>query len=84
MTTGRQAPDASRDGRPAEARVLGVDDEPAITERIGIALRYEGFAVETAGSGATFWFELPTGGDAEFAASSQLDHRETTAAPGEV
>ena len=36
---------------PAEARILVVDDEPAITELVGMALRYEGFAVAAAGTG---------------------------------
>jgi two-component system OmpR family response regulator len=33
-------------------RVLVVDDEPAIAELVGTALRYEGFDVTTAGDGA--------------------------------
>jgi two-component system OmpR family response regulator len=33
-------------------RVLVVDDEPSITELVATALRYEGFAVETAANGA--------------------------------
>jgi two-component system OmpR family response regulator len=41
-----------RDGRGvAEARVLVVDDEPAITELVGMALRYEGFVVSAAATG---------------------------------
>ena len=32
-------------------RVLVVDDEPTITELVGMALRYEGFEVETASTG---------------------------------
>lgn len=32
-------------------RVLVVDDEPNITELVAMALRYEGFTVETAASG---------------------------------
>jgi len=35
----------------AEPRVLVVDDEESITELVSMALRYEGFAVETASSG---------------------------------
>src|SRR5258708_24518672 len=36
-------------GQPANgARVLVVDDEPNITELLGMALRYEGFTVQTA------------------------------------
>jgi two-component system OmpR family response regulator len=43
-------------GGPAEpaadaVRVLVVDDEPAIADLVGTALRYEGFDVATAGSG---------------------------------
>ena len=41
------SPLGSGDGR----RVLVVDDEDAITELVAMALRYEGFAVETAESG---------------------------------
>jgi two-component system OmpR family response regulator len=33
------------------ARILVVDDEPSITELVGAALRYEGFAVDTASTG---------------------------------
>ncbi len=33
------------------ARVLVVDDEPNITELLGMALRYEGFTVQTAATG---------------------------------
>ncbi len=36
---------------PVEARILVVDDEPAITELVGMALRYEGFAVAAAMNG---------------------------------
>jgi len=39
------------DGRPV--RALVVDDEPALVELIQMALRYEGWEVETAGDGAT-------------------------------
>jgi two-component system, OmpR family, response regulator len=35
----------------SEPRILVVDDEPRITELVAMALRYEGFEVETAGSG---------------------------------
>jgi two-component system OmpR family response regulator len=35
----------------AEARILVVDDEPAITELVGMALRYEGFDVAAAPTG---------------------------------
>ena len=39
-------------GQPANgARVLVVDDEPNITELLGMALRYEGFTVQTAATG---------------------------------
>ena len=34
-----------------ESRILVVDDEPNITELVAMALRYEGFQVETAGTG---------------------------------
>jgi two-component system OmpR family response regulator len=37
-------------GRP-EARILVVDDEAAITDLVGLALRYEGFEVATAATG---------------------------------
>jgi two-component system OmpR family response regulator len=37
---------------PAAAHVLVVDDEPNITDLVATALRYEGFRVTTAGSGA--------------------------------
>lgn len=36
---------------PRVARILVVDDEPNITELVGAALRYEGFAVDTASTG---------------------------------
>jgi len=36
----------------AAARILVVDDEPYITDLLGAALRFEGFEVETAASGA--------------------------------
>lgn len=39
-----------RNGRP-EARILVVDDEAAITDLVGLALRYEGFEVATAATG---------------------------------
>ncbi len=35
----------------ASTRVLVVDDEPTITELVGLALRYEGFEVEVAADG---------------------------------
>jgi two-component system, OmpR family, response regulator len=35
----------------AEPRILVVDDEPRITDLVAMALRYEGFEVETAGTG---------------------------------
>ncbi|HIT75827.1 MAG TPA: response regulator transcription factor [Candidatus Avipropionibacterium avicola] len=38
------------DGSPV--RVLAVDDEPSITELVAMALRYEGWEVRTAGTGA--------------------------------
>jgi two-component system OmpR family response regulator len=37
----------------AEARVLVVDDEAAITDLVGLALRYEGFEVASAADGRT-------------------------------
>ncbi|HEV3170602.1 MAG TPA: response regulator transcription factor [Actinocrinis sp.] len=40
-----------RAGGKPEARVLVVDDEAAITELVGLALRYEGFEVATASTG---------------------------------
>jgi two-component system, OmpR family, response regulator len=42
--------EASRNGGPA--RVLVVDDEPNIVDVISMALRYEGFEVDAAGTGA--------------------------------
>jgi two-component system OmpR family response regulator len=39
-----------RSGKP-EARILVVDDEAAITDLVGLALRYEGFEVATAATG---------------------------------
>jgi two-component system OmpR family response regulator len=46
-----QAPEQLRraDGEPV--RVLVVDDEPTLTELLSMALRYEGWAVRTAGDG---------------------------------
>jgi two-component system, OmpR family, response regulator len=35
----------------SETRVLVVDDEPSITDLVALALRYEGFTVEKAGTG---------------------------------
>ncbi|HEX2702389.1 MAG TPA: response regulator, partial [Solirubrobacteraceae bacterium] len=40
------------DGSDAPVRVLVVDDEPNIVDVISMALRFEGFAVDSAGSGA--------------------------------
>ncbi len=34
-----------------QTRILVVDDEPYITDLLGAALRFEGFAVETAATG---------------------------------
>ena len=42
--------EASGNGGPA--RVLVVDDEPNIVDVISMALRYEGFEVDAAGTGA--------------------------------
>jgi two-component system OmpR family response regulator len=39
-------------GNPAEHRVLVVDDEPNIVDVISMALRYQGFSVASAGTGA--------------------------------
>jgi len=41
------------------ARVLVVDDEPNITELVALALRYEGFAVEKAGTGRAALAAVP-------------------------
>ena len=38
--------------QPAEPRVLVVDDEPNIVDVVSMALRFQGFAVESAGTGA--------------------------------
>jgi two-component system OmpR family response regulator len=46
---GSGTPAGSGNGR--VARILVVDDEPNITELVGAALRYEGFAVDTAATG---------------------------------
>jgi two-component system OmpR family response regulator len=43
--------DTNSNGTPAGNRVLVVDDEPSIVDVISMALRYQGFTVETAGSG---------------------------------
>src|SRR5579862_4559400 len=37
--------------RPEAARVLVVDDEPGIVDVVSMALRYNGFEVESAGTG---------------------------------
>ena len=37
---------------PESHRVLVVDDEPNIADVISMALRFQGFAVESAGTGA--------------------------------
>ena len=42
---------AARSAPGTQKRVLVVDDEDSITELVSMALRYEGFSVETAGSG---------------------------------
>jgi two-component system OmpR family response regulator len=43
--------ESNSNGAANPSRVLVVDDEPSIVEVISMALRYQGFAVETAGSG---------------------------------
>jgi two-component system OmpR family response regulator len=40
-----------QNGRPVEAKLLVVDDEPNIVELLSASLRYAGFAVATATSG---------------------------------
>jgi DNA-binding response OmpR family regulator len=44
-------------------RILVVDDEPNIVDAVAMALRFQGFAVESAatapGGGASFVVELP-------------------------
>ena len=42
---------AGQNGRPVEAKLLVVDDEPNIVELLSASLRYAGFAVSTATSG---------------------------------
>ena len=37
---------------PESHRILVVDDEPNIVDVVSMALRFQGFAVETAGTGA--------------------------------
>src|ERR1700761_1926753 len=49
-TLGRGAGTQHADGTPV--RVLVVDDEPSLAELLSSVLRYEGWAVQTAGSGA--------------------------------
>ena len=50
MTTNANAP--AGDDSAEQVSVLVVDDEPNIVDVISMALRFEGFAVESAGSGA--------------------------------
>ena len=47
----RTAPDGPAESVAEADRVLVVDDEPAIADLVGTALRYEGFDVATAGNG---------------------------------
>jgi len=47
----RMAPDGPTESVADAVRVLVVDDEPAIADLVGTALRYEGFDVATAGNG---------------------------------
>jgi two-component system, OmpR family, response regulator len=47
----RTAPDGPTESFADAVRVLVVDDEPAIADLVGTALRYEGFDVATAGNG---------------------------------
>src|SRR6266704_955884 len=47
----RTAPGGPTESVADAVRVLVVDDEPAIADLVGTALRYEGFDVATAGSG---------------------------------
>src|SRR3984893_15221472 len=49
-TLGRGAGTQHADGTPV--RVLVVDDEPSLAELLSSVLRYEGWSVRTAGSGA--------------------------------
>ena len=49
MANGGEADGRAGAGTPA--RILVVDDEESITQLLSTALRYEGFAVRTAGSG---------------------------------
>lgn len=44
--------DGSRDRQDPEARILVVDDEPTIVELLSVSLRFQGFEVATASSGA--------------------------------
>src|SRR5215212_3373093 len=52
MTDGRPPLAASRNGETPAARILVVDDEAAITELLSTALRYMGYDVATARTGA--------------------------------
>ena len=49
-TLGRGAGTQHADGTPV--RVLVVDDEPSLAELLSSVLRYEGWSVQTAGTGA--------------------------------
>ena len=50
VTLGRRAGTQHSDGTPV--RVLVVDDEPSLAELLSSVLRYEGWSVQTAGTGA--------------------------------
>ena len=45
-----------------EARVLVVDDEPNIVDVVTMALRFQGFEVASAGTGAEAWPRCRTSG----------------------
>jgi two-component system OmpR family sensor kinase len=55
--------------QPAEPRVLVADDEPDIVDVVTMALRFQGFAVESAGNGGEASTPCPTSGPT----SSSLD-----------
>ncbi len=56
LTGNRQRPDSrARDNEPVtvpEARILIVDDEPSIVELLAVSLKFQGFEVQTASTGA--------------------------------
>ena len=61
MSDTRRSRPATSNGDTPSARILVVDDEPAITELLSTALRYMGYEVATARTGiAALDAPLPT------------------------